>query len=312
MYLKKFIRRTLLTLVLPVLVMLISYEYLYRTMPNAYKVKDGYLSHKAADIETLILGSSHTFFGIDPSYFSRPAFNAANVSQDLKYDWFILNKYMTTEQALKQIILPVSYFTFFGLVRSSEEAWRIRKYQIYMGARDYPFYDIRYNTEFAHLGDRGCLNYYLRSLNAYSCTALGMGNAYARSKRSPDWEKSGVIAANRHTVWNKMNSLNIERRIKENLSYLDSIMMYCHSKHVQLLLITPPTWHTYYENLNAGQLNRMYSLINQIVRGKSDVKYLNLLKDSRWNENVFYDADHLNEYGAQKLAEILDQYLNND
>lgn len=305
MYLKRFIRRTLLSVVLPLLVMLAGYEWLYRAIPNAYKVKDAYLSHQAAAVETLILGSSHTFFGIDPSCFDCPAFNAANVSQDLEYDWFILNKYIRSLPALKQVILPISYFTLFGSLRTGEEDWRIRKYQIYMGAQDYPFYDVRHNYEFSRLGDRDCMFYYLKSTNIYSCTPLGMGDAYSKSKRLPDWEKNGRERALGHTIWDKSDSL----LIKENLSYLDSIVRLCCSRDVHLLLVTMPTWHTYYENLDARQLNQMYDLIHQVVSDNLMVGYLDLLKDPRWTADDYFDADHLNEFGAQKTAKILDQYF---
>lgn len=312
MYLKRFIRRTLLSIVFPLMVMLIGYEWLYRAIPNSYKVKDAYLSHRATAVETLILGSSHTFFGIDPSCFDRPAFNAANVSQDLEYDWFILNKYLRFLPTLRQVILPVSYFTFFSSLRTGKEDWRIRKYQIYMGAQDYPFYDVHYNYEFSRLGDRDCMLYYLKSKNVYSCTSLGMGDIYKKSKRLPDWEESGIVAAKRHTVLGKIDSLTLEQRIAANLSYLDSIATFCHSRDIHLLLVTMPAWHTYYENLDTCQLERMYLLIDEFIGRNGYTDYLNLLKDSLWNEGDFFDADHLNEIGARKTTLFLNKYLNHN
>lgn len=308
MYLKRFIRRTLLSIVLPLLVMLVGYEWIYRAIPNAYKVKNAYLSHQAAAVETLILGSSHTFFGIDPSCFDRPAFNAANVSQDLEYDWFILSKYIRSLPALKQVILPISYFSLFGSLRTGEEDWRIRKYQIYMGAQDYPFYKLRYNFEFSQMGNREGLEHYLKGKDLCNCTSGGMGTSYRLANRAGDWEKTGEENAARHTLVDKLTSTELARMIQRNRSYLDSIFLICRQHDVQLLLITMPAWPTYYEHLDPQQSDKMHSIINQFT-SVYGVDYIDMLKDQRFNKKDFFDADHLNEFGARKAAGIIQNYL---
>ena len=37
--------------------------------------------------------------------------------------------------------------------------------------------------------------------------------------------------------------------------------------------------------------------------------YLNWLKHNEFTEDDFFDADHLNEYGAEKLTKMLDEYI---
>ena len=39
-------------------------------------------------------------------------------------------------------------------------------------------------------------------------------------------------------------------------------------------------------------------------------EYLNLLIDENFQENVFYDPDHLNRRGSEKLSIFVDLYLN--
>ncbi|MDR2410253.1 MAG: hypothetical protein LBE13_19380 [Bacteroidales bacterium] len=94
---RKFIVRTFLYL-LPVLLFLILLEILLRNIPNDYSYKKKYLDTQFCNIETLILGNSHSFYGIDPVYFSTNTFNAAHVSQSLDYDYEILKQQYNTIQ----------------------------------------------------------------------------------------------------------------------------------------------------------------------------------------------------------------------
>ena len=47
------------------------------------------------------------------------------------------------------------------------------------------------------------------------------------------------------------------------------------------------------------------------TKNPKDVFYLNLFDDSRFSEEDFYDADHLNDEGALKCSTIVNDYLEN-
>lgn len=55
-------------------------EILIRKAPNPYSIKHHYMVNHGKDVEILLLGSSHIFFGVDPEEFDYPAFNLANIS----------------------------------------------------------------------------------------------------------------------------------------------------------------------------------------------------------------------------------------
>ena len=80
---RKFIIRTFL-FILPVLAIAVSAEILLRKYQTIIH-KSKYLDQHAGEIETLILGSSHTYRGINPDYISGKV-NASYVSQSLNYD----------------------------------------------------------------------------------------------------------------------------------------------------------------------------------------------------------------------------------
>ena len=76
---KIFIKKIAIFLILITSIAVIS-EFLLRRIPNDYSYKRAYLDVQSEDVEILIFGSSHSFFGIDPSYFSDRCFNASHVS----------------------------------------------------------------------------------------------------------------------------------------------------------------------------------------------------------------------------------------
>lgn len=108
---EKFLRKTTL-FIIPILLGLVFCEHFLRKIPNDYSFKNEWLSNNARTIQVLNMGSSHAFYGIEPNLFSCKAFNAAHVSQSIKYDHFIFSKFVNDMDSLKVLVLPISYFSF--------------------------------------------------------------------------------------------------------------------------------------------------------------------------------------------------------
>ena len=93
-------------------VMLAAGEYAVRRIPNPYSVKREAISRFGKDTETVVLGSSHTYYGVVADSLDR-TLNLANVSQTFEYDYRILNRYIDSLPRLKRVIIPISFFSFF-------------------------------------------------------------------------------------------------------------------------------------------------------------------------------------------------------
>ena len=59
----------ILKIILPILFFFLVLEIAIRNIPNDYKLKQKYLQQNTAEINTLILGSSHTYYGLKPNLF---------------------------------------------------------------------------------------------------------------------------------------------------------------------------------------------------------------------------------------------------
>ena len=137
-------------------------------------------------------------------------------------------------------------------------------------------------------------NHYLKGENDISCNNLGWGSSY-RAINNKDLVKSGATAAARHTAKDNL-------QYRTNLHLLDEIIAFAAHKHIKVILFTSPAYKSYVSHLNRNQWNTTLSTIKKLNTLHSTIKYFNLLQDSSFHAQDFYDGDHLNEIGAKKLS----------
>ncbi len=109
---------------------IIGIEQTLRKIPNDYKYKADYLKENGKQIETLILGSSHTFTGLNPKLFTNKTFNAAHSAQSLDLDYKIFEQNRKYLPNLKTIIIPISYFSFTKQLNNFNQK-KLKYYSIY-------------------------------------------------------------------------------------------------------------------------------------------------------------------------------------
>ncbi len=297
---KKFLKNVFLFL-FPIFILAFIGENALRNIPNDYLYKREYLDKHSNEIEVLILGSSHSYYGINPKFIEMKSFNAGYVSQSLNYDLAILKKYESKWEHLKFIVVPIDYASLYGRLETGIEAWREKNYYIYYGINNN-----NWTTNNELLSNKFLLNaerfesYYIKKKNMVLCSELGWGKQGTKSKIN--LLKSGEEAAKRHLA-------KTTRYFEENLSILRTFIDFAKSKKVKILFLSCPTYKTYYEQLNKEQLETTINEATKLARNNNNVTYLNMLCDSTFNENDFYDADHLNSTGAKKLSMKLDSIL---
>ena len=298
---KKFLKYGIF-FVLPLIAALIPLEYLIRQVPNPYKYKYEWMQKNAEDVEILVFGSSHTFYGIRPEFFEGKAFSLANVSQGLRQDLFLLEYWADRYKKLKTVICPISFYSWFshGLEYGSE-SYRCRYYKIYMDCDLYPDLSL-YNLELSDFRTaKGKIAKLFSSNEDPGYDEYGWGNTYKLSKKNITKWNDGTeaeAAIKRHTAKSR-------DYIDLNYTRMKELVDFCKSRNIQLVLITTPCWHSYYDNLNKEQLAKMYELTNRF-KNEFDVPYFDYLKDPRFEADDFYDSNHLSEIGAEKFTKILD------
>lgn len=292
----------LLKIIVPIVLFFLVLEIAIRKIPNDYQLKKEYLNQNKNKINTLILGSSHTFYGLNPTYFSKNTFNAAYVSQTLDLDLEILKIQQPKLKNLKTIIVPISYFSLFETLETDVEKWRIKNYVLYYGFEN----KYRFTDHFETLNNdvslhfKKAIKHYVLKKSYLTSSNLGFG---IRFKTENKKEFKGKFTAKKHTV--KNFSL-----YKKNLNALCEMIAICRKNNIKILFITTPTHRSYYKNLNTIQLEKTMQTISYLVKKNSNCSYFNFLQSNLFTNKDFYDADHLNEAGATKLSVYLNQKIN--
>lgn len=295
----------LVLFVLPLALAVAALEFGVRSIPNDYAYKNGYLEQNAADLEILVLGSSHTFFGIDPEHFSVPAFNAAHVSQTFNYDYLIFDKFSPVCTNLQAVVIPVSLFSLYSSLEDSLENWRIKYYNLYYGrshsASPWDRFEIIGTPPLTLIEQVARYTLSGGRTTKRTVSELGFGVKFPEGHQI-DLAQSGIWAAERH-----MNAKT--NRFEENLAYLERIVADCQARGVDALLFTPPAYSSYVENLSQEKIDLLHSTVDSIVAKYPNAAYHDLLADQRFLEADFADGDHMNKQGAQKLTRIIDDLL---
>ena len=127
---KIFIRQTL-TFSIIILALITAGEAYVRSMPNPARFKHQWMLSHSQEVETLILGSSHCFYGLNPTAMGPNTFSMALPTQPYRYDWYELTHYPLPR--LKNVVLPFSYQSLFEDLESEPRLryWAVR-YRLYM------------------------------------------------------------------------------------------------------------------------------------------------------------------------------------
>lgn len=292
----------IILILLPVIILTITFELLARTIPTSYSIKDNYLENKREKIKILVLGSSSSNVGINPQYFGSEGFNIANSSQDSYYDYNVLLRYLHKCNNTKIVIIPVSYLTlFYRGIAYGAEPWRADYYSFYLNIPkpNKSKFDLTLYSALA-VWD-GPINVIKNVIKHSDLKINEYGYQY------PEKPKSNIKNIN-DAIWKEpiiRHHKNMDSNFfNSNLALLDKIAKECVRKNIQIVFITTPVYKTYSDQVSKSYYDVMTETIKNISIKYSANSY-NYFYDNRFDINDFTDSDHLNEEGAKKFSIIL-------
>lgn len=302
---RKFILKLLLFL-LPFVVMFILMEIFYRSVPNNYSLKYEQLEKNLPSIEVLFFGDSHCLYGLNPSYFQSKSFNLSNVSQTLYFDKLLFDHYVDKLPRLKQVVFCIEYTNLSQKDNSGDDSWRKFYYRKFMKI-DVPLissfdprnYLLVLTQSFYK--SRDLIKRYVKKGTILDCDSLGWGTNYKKADRI-----SPAKVARERAIVQEDGSIDFEL----NKGRIDSIIQKCQQRKIQVVIVSMPQTRIYEHYLNQDKLQKIKETCSAFhYQHPNDVYYLNLFDDPRFSEEDFYDADHLNDQGARKCSNIVNNFL---
>lgn len=297
---KNFYKKILLFLV-PVLLVWLATEVFYRSVENNYTYKTERIISEYNEIETLVFGDSHAFFGINPEYFSSKTFNIANVSQSLYFDELLLKKHIDSLPKLKTIVINISYFTLSVVDDSTEDRWRKYFYQQQMEL-DVPSisifdprqYSLALSRRFYQSAE--LFKEYLKNGTIVSSYKDGFG-MQDESNIVADKVAISKLISKKH----EDNSLDFEVNTEKIKEMINS----CNKRGVEVILIEMPVYKTYYDLLNSQKKQKINATLLNLERKNKGVRFYDFSQELNFVDEDLRDADHLTNQGAVKFSKLL-------
>lgn len=298
----KFIKYVLL-FAIPNILILAIFEGYIKVCPNEYSYKREWMDKHASAVKTLILGSSYADWEFNPELIGDSCFNLAIPTRTVKYDCFLLEKYIDQMPDLRQIIWGYGYqvpywdyyYPHFYRDMSSYD-WILYHYQYDMGIhKETPLLPMAclYVPSFQDL--------IIRMISGKSdmCRFNGFNPRKLSSK--------GANSLNvRTTTWNVQGTKEeLEAVYGANLCYLKRMLALCKSRDITFNVVITPVHKNFYVQTTQEQRTTMYQFLYDAKREYPDMNILNFFSDPGFSDNDFQDLNHLSEIGADKISKIL-------
>lgn len=317
---KKLFFIKLIVFCIPFLLIIVYLEGKCSKIPTNYSVKRDLFERNLNDTEILIVGSSYSYFGINPQYLSPKAHNVAYRAQSIYYDYQLVKKYIDRMPKLKILVINVSFLTLGTQLNDISDSFRCYSYLHYYDIQLQPkvdgALDMNYTlnpkrfSKIALFGNRIHLGKSLKAIIKQK-SLFEFENMTDETCTESGWFDSGTTpfnpAKDKSSEGARIhNGLATERNYKVNLKIIKSMVELVRSRGVIPIIVQTPMLPPYTENLDQTKLAIMEKYIYEFAKN-NDVKYLDYLYDNRFNNKDMLESlsDHLNSNGARKFTEIL-------
>lgn len=270
-------------------------EWGAESIPNSYTYKRDYIEQHGAEIQTLILGSSNAYDGLNPSVLPQ-AFNLANSSQTLEDDYRLLAKYIDSMDSLQMVIVGLDYHA----LGATSQANRRTYYTIYMDL--YPRWPLsKYSFEVCNpeMLVKKIIKYAV-SRDVTRCDSLGqrVGHTREAAETGAEWWNKDVDAL---VINDRLEIGNCKLEIENNIHYLHAIVDLCNAHNVQPVIVQMPVMGEYKKKLPKEQIALMEEVLPSL--NSSAV----CIDASEWEipEDGWYNATHLTKEASEMFANNL-------
>lgn len=272
-------------------------EWFVRRMETPYSYKALYVREHGKEISTLILGSSHTYYGLRPDLMRDSVFNLANVSQTPRYDLAILKEYAQFLPNLKRVIIPISYFTFRDPTLEEMEPNRVVQYKVGMKLPLHSDWSVYNFSIYDFAGYAGRLRSLIVKEEVNRCDSLGFGLGFDLSTQQGNWKDQTSARVADLTRENPSGVIQV-------IGDLNAIIDFCQRRNIDCILITTPVWKGFRSAMDKKQYAEMRHIADSLSRRRG-VRYFDFFSSEIFTDEDFHDSDHLSDLGAIKLTERL-------
>jgi hypothetical protein len=256
------------------------------------QINTSFANAKQRDYEILVMGNSKLYCGVNPDYFSLPAFNFSHNNENYNQIYHKLRWLESNGKKFKYLILGTDFFQFSFISDTRNYA-----YQKYFGPEyfsDYPTEDLDINT----------LKKKLEFLKPYKLKTL-LQVPYVRHdlKTNGQFVRRGS-PGEEDLVKRKFDFLDVQ------VKYFDKILLYCTQRDINVLICVPPMRSKEYDQFSKQQIQEFKSFMEK--RTRDNITFIDFSLNNNFGTNDFIDMAHLSQESAVLFTELLNKKLSND
>ena len=270
-------------------------EWGAESIPNSYTYKRDYMEQHGSQIETLILGSSNAYDGLNPRVLPN-AFNLSNSSQTLEDDYRLLAKYIDSMDSLQTVIVGLDYHA----LGATSQANRRTYYTIYMDLYPrWPFNKYSFEVCNTEVLVKKIIKYAV-SRDVTRCDSLGqrVGHTLEAAESGAEWWNKDVLSLVEN---DKLEIGNCRLAIEENMRYLSAIVDLCNAHGVQPVIVQMPVMEEYKRLLPVEQV----ALMEEVLQSLDSAAIC--INASEWpiQDDGWYNATHLTKEASEAFSQQL-------
>jgi len=257
-------------------------EWLAGNEQNDYTRKYEVLKHAEAD--TLILGSSHSFYGVTANGLDRgDSYNMSWSSQTLDETFWVANE----APSQTHLFICISPFTLASTVNNRVELWRNAYFNrtfhwISSNPKELSFFLSRGGRNILKMARNGIIK-----IGPSRIDVAGNGNHEGSVESLAHSADEACTRHFRNATSKKLEQQLIDLSKRENTTFF-----------------TPPFHQSYLDCIEKQSLwQKTLSILDSLARARP-IEYLNY-SALQLPDSFFYDADHLNRDGQIAFSEIL-------
>jgi hypothetical protein len=250
------------------------------------------MEQHAGEIQTLFLGSSNAYDGLNPNVIPH-AFNLANSSQTIEDDYRLLSRYIDAMDSLNTVVLGLGYQSLALTTHANRRMY----YTIYMDL--YPRWPLsKYSFEICNTEVlvKKIIKYAV-SRDVTRCDSLGqrVGHTKEAADTGAEWWNKDVqsLVDNDRMVVGKWSMV-----IEENTRYLREIVYICNSHGVQPIIVQMPVMAEYKNKLPVEQVELYEDVLQSLD------SFAICIDASEWEipSDGWYNATHLTKEASEEFT----------
>lgn len=269
------------------------------------------------DVETLILGDSHTMTSINPKYLKK-SINLSNNNEMYVFTYNKLKLLITKKTSIKNIIIGFSY-------HNTSNRYDYLRDEQYLDLLDsyFPILDDSTIHHFSAHRTPYLKNYYKYKYGvSFSFKILEMEFKYLLNKLSkndyPFWggyylslnsnlSKSLIDKKVYEYYYSNNQVLEIS---KYQIKYLKKILSFCANNNIRVIIYNSPIFSEHFTQIPNIFLESYNSIIKELLQSYNNLEYIDF-SAIVLPYNHYGDGDHLNDIGAKWMTIEIDSLLSN-